>query len=104
MTERPSVLVGLMSGTSLDGMDAAVVRFRGPTSAELLSFVCREYDAQERAALRAAMNGAAAPDLARLHVQIAEWGAEAADAALAAARLPPTSVDGIAFQIGRAHV
>ncbi len=97
MTERPSVVIGLMSGTSLDGMDAAVVRFRGPTSAELISFVCREYSDEERALLRNALNGATAPELARLHVQIAEWGADAADAALAAAHLPASAIDGIAF-------
>lgn len=97
MTERPSLFLGLMSGTSLDGMDAAVVRFRGPTSAELVSFVCREYTVRERAALREAMNGASAPDLARLHVQVAEWAAEAAEASLEAARLPASALDGIAF-------
>ncbi len=97
MTERPTLFVGLMSGTSLDGMDAAVVRFRGPTSAELISFVCREYTAPERAALRQAMNGASAPELARLHVQLGEWAAEAAEASMDAARVPASALDGIAF-------
>ena len=52
--ERPALLVGLMSGTSLDGMDAALVRLTGPTKAELLAFAARPYDAEERAELRAA--------------------------------------------------
>ena len=43
MTERPTLAVGLMSGTSLDGMDAALVRLHGPSHAELIDFVTRPY-------------------------------------------------------------
>ena len=48
MTERPTLAVGLMSGTSLDGMDAALVRFHGPTRVELLGFAHRAYVPEER--------------------------------------------------------
>lgn len=96
--ERASLMVGLMSGTSLDGMDAALVRLTGPTRAELLAFASRRYDAGERAALRAAVSGPTAPaDLARLHVQLAEWAAEAVQSVLHAAGLRADQVDGIAF-------
>ena len=53
MTERPTLAIGLMSGTSLDGMDAALVRFHGPTHADLIDFVTRPYTDDERAELRA---------------------------------------------------
>lgn len=96
--ERPSLIVGLMSGTSLDGMDAALVRFRGPTQAELVAFASRPYDADERAELRAALEGrAAAPALARLHVRIAEWATEAVQSVLHAGGTRADGVDGIAF-------
>ena len=48
MTERPTLAVGLMSGTSLDGMDAALVRFHGPTRVELVAFAHRPYHPEER--------------------------------------------------------
>jgi anhydro-N-acetylmuramic acid kinase len=96
--ERPSLVVGLMSGTSLDGMDAALVRFAGPTHAELVAFASRPYDAEERSELRAALEGrAAAPALARLHVRIGEWAAEAVQAVLHAADVRADELDGIAF-------
>ena len=66
MTERPTLAVGLMSGTSLDGVDAALVRFDGPTRATLLDFVTRPYTDDERAEIRSAFNGSTAPALARL--------------------------------------
>ena len=97
MTERPTLAVGLMSGTSLDGMDAALVRLTGPTHAELLDFVTRPYVDGERAALRQALAGGDAPSLARLHVRLAEWAAEAVETLLVQADVPASAVDLIAF-------
>lgn len=97
MSERPILAVGLMSGTSLDGMDAALVRLEGPTRATLLDFITRPYSESERADLRAALNGATAPSLARLHVQIAEWAAEAVQTLLVQADLPASDLSLIAF-------
>jgi anhydro-N-acetylmuramic acid kinase len=97
MNERPTLAVGLMSGTSLDGMDAALVRLVGPTHAELLSFVTRPYTGEERAALRQALAGGDAPSLARLHVRLAEWAAEAVETLLVQAQIPASELGFIAF-------
>jgi anhydro-N-acetylmuramic acid kinase len=97
MTERPTLAVGLMWGTSLDGMDAALVRLSGPTHAELLDFVTRPYDNGERAVLRQALAGGDAPSLARLHVRLAEWAAEAVETLLVQAAVPASELDLIAF-------
>ena len=97
MSERPSLAVGLMSGTSLDGMDAALVRLEGPTHATLLDFVSRPYTEEERAEIRAALNGATAPSLARLHVRVAEWAAEAVQTVLVQANVPASDLSLIAF-------
>lgn len=97
MTERPIVGVGLMSGTSLDGMDAALVRFRGPTQAELLHFVTRPYSADERNRIRAAIADGGARRLALLHVQVAEWAALAVEDLLAGAHWSAGDVDFLAF-------
>lgn len=97
MTERPTLAVGLMSGTSLDGMDAALVRFEGPTHATLLEFVTRPYSDEERALIRGALDGATAPTLARLHVMVAEWAAEAVQTVLLRGSVPASDLSLIAF-------
>ena len=83
MTERPAIGIGLMSGTSLDGMDAALVRFTGPTHADLIAFVTRPYSAAERASIQRGLDGANAAELARLHAAIGEWAADAVEQLLA---------------------
>jgi anhydro-N-acetylmuramic acid kinase len=97
MTERPTLAVGLMSGTSLDGMDAALVRLEGPTHATLLQFVTRPYSEDERGLIRSAFDGATAADLARLHVRVAEWAAEAVQSVLLQGGVPASDLSLIAF-------
>jgi len=86
-----------MSGTSLDGVDAALVRLEGPTHATLLDFVTRPYADEERAEIRQAFNGSTAPALARLHVRVAEWAAEAVQAVLVQGKVPASDLSLIAF-------
>ena len=89
-----------MSGTSLDGIDAALVRLDGPTHASLLAFVTRPYTDEERQEIRAALDPegrVGAPALARLHVRLAEWSAEAVQILLAQARVPASDLSFIAF-------
>jgi anhydro-N-acetylmuramic acid kinase len=74
--------VGLMSGTSLDGVDAALVRLDGPSHCQLLHFLTRPYSAAERNQLLSAMAAGGARDLALLHTRLAEWSAEATESLL----------------------
>lgn len=99
MTERPWLAVGLMSGTSLDGMDAALVRFHGPTQAELVAFAHRPYHPEERRELEEAIERqvGGARRLAQLHAHLAGWAAEAVDEVLARARVHADALDLIAF-------
>lgn len=96
---RPPVLVGLMSGTSLDGVSAAMVRFhrrgRG-TDPELLGFVTRAYDTAQRERLAAAMRGATPDDYCRLAFDVGHWLADAAVAVIAEAGVSRSDISAIA--------
>jgi anhydro-N-acetylmuramic acid kinase len=84
-----------MSGTSLDGISAAVVRFRDrdgagpsehlvPVAFELLAFVQHAYTAERRARLAAALHGGVHPsEYCRLGFELGHWLADAAAAAIA---------------------
>lgn len=97
MTERPTLAVGLMSGTSLNGMDAALVRFHGPTHAQLLGFASRPYSAPERAALLAALAGGTAAEYARLHARLGEWAGDVVQEVLTTSHCLASELDLIAF-------
>ena len=81
--------VGLMSGTSLDGISAAVVRFapKEPDGfvPEMLAFINRPYTPEERTRLESALSGASAEEYCRLGFDLGSWFADAAIAAMAEA-------------------
>ena len=91
-----SVFVGLMSGTSLDGISAAVVRFRTgeskPIDAELLAFIGTSYSAEQRERLLHALTSGTAQEYCRLSFDLGEWLAQAAIAVLAEAGVPRNEV------------
>lgn len=93
------VLVGLMSGTSLDGITAVVVRFvedeAGRVTPELLAQVAHPYDAATRTRLAAALEGATPSEYTRLDFALGGWLADAALAALAEAGVPREEVRAI---------
>jgi anhydro-N-acetylmuramic acid kinase len=97
MTERPVLAVGLMSGTSLDGMDAALVRLHGPTRAELVAFVSLPYGQDYRHRLEHAISHGTTRELALLHGAIAEWAVEATQQVLARAHVKASELEFIAF-------
>ena len=94
------VVVGLMSGTSLDGISAAVVRFTcGPDrriAYELLGMSVRSYDASQRERLSRALVGTTPREYCRLSFDLGDWLADAAIAAIAEAGVGPSSVAAIA--------
>ena len=94
------VLVGLMSGTSLDGIAAAVVRFtpRGQSgvSAELLAFTGRDYEKSERDRLIRALAGTTPSEYTRLNFDLGSWLADAAIGVIAEAGVARDDIAAIA--------
>jgi anhydro-N-acetylmuramic acid kinase len=75
------ILIGLMSGTSLDGIAAAAVRFHHTADGdqpELLAFESVAYTADQRARLSAGMVHGTAQEFCRLNVDLGRWLADAA--------------------------
>jgi anhydro-N-acetylmuramic acid kinase len=85
------VYVGVMSGTSLDGISAAVVRFAdrlgapGATErgASLLAFRVTPYSEDQHTRLRKALNAGTAQEYCRLAFDLGGWLADAVIAVLA---------------------
>lgn len=95
----PAVVVGLMSGTSLDGISAAVARFVPGVdhiSAELLGFRSVAYSREQRERLLRALEGASPSEYCRLNFELGAWLADAAVAVLADAGVSRGDVSAIA--------
>src|SRR5688572_33094277 len=90
-----------MSGTSLDGISACVVRFSEPgktdgsLSLELLAFDVKEYSHEQRERLLAAMQGATAQEYCRLAFDLGTWLAEAAQQVMVESGVPREEIRAI---------
>lgn len=94
------VVVGLMSGTSLDGISAAVARFTdtsdGRIDVDLLAYVSRAYTPTERNRLAAALGGGTPAEYCRLNFDLGHWLADAAIAVIAEAGVAREDIAAIA--------
>lgn len=88
--------VGLMSGTSLDGIDAALVRISAADRVELVRFHTEAYSTRFRDVIRQAMREGKARDLALLNVELGERWARAVGALLTDAGTRPSELSFIA--------
>ena len=92
-------VMGMMSGTSLDGVDAALLEVGGTTpgtfSWRLLGFHSESYRLEERDSIRRAIERGGAAELARLHAVLGERFARCALAGCALAGVDPRSVAAI---------
>ena len=94
----PDVYIGLMSGTSLDGISAAAARFHPEESrfrVELLAYVQHPYDDDQRRRLRAAMREAKARDYCRIGFDLGHWLADAALEAIERSGVPRSQIRAI---------
>ena len=93
------VLIGLMSGTSLDGIAAAAVRFHRTGDGdrpELLAFESVAYTAAQRAQLADGMVQGSAQAYCRLNVDLGRWLADAAFTVMQSAGLSAHDIAAVA--------
>lgn len=125
--KKEKTVVGLMSGTSRDGIDAALVKIHGggpDTHIELIKFICVPYEPSITDRLDSLITGCSAAEISELNFLIGEAFAEAAlrvidEAGLSVGRVdligshgqtiyhdPPSSSSGVpsTLQIGEIDV
>jgi anhydro-N-acetylmuramic acid kinase len=94
------VVVGLMSGTSLDGISAAVARFTdakdGRIDVDLLAYHSRAYIPAERTRLTAALGGGTPAEYCRINFDLGGWLADAAVQVMAEAGVARSDISAIA--------
>ena len=89
---------GIMSGTSLDGVDVAIVDIEHLNTAEVptwsvVSFYTRELTPAERTQIHDGIVAGNSASLCRLHANLGEWFAQAVIDACAAAKVSLDSID-----------
>jgi anhydro-N-acetylmuramic acid kinase len=97
---HPVLAVGLMSGTSLDGISAALVRIAEPSPGafgiELVAFLTTPFSEAHRDRIANTIAGGSARELALLDADLGAWLAEAALAVLVRGGAQASSLDFVA--------
>jgi anhydro-N-acetylmuramic acid kinase len=92
-------VIGLMSGTSLDGVDAALVEVEGESAEDVAVRVIHAltlpYAEERRTAIHDAILAGTAEALCGLHAELGEWLAEAALAVCREASVDVATVDAV---------
>lgn len=99
MTHKKFIAVGLMSGTSLDGVDAAVIETDGHDHVRPLGFVTLPYDEAFRKRARACFGreDVENDDIQAIARELTDRHIEAVEAVLAQAHLSAADIDVIGF-------
>ena len=89
-------VVGLMSGTSADGVDAALVTIvhqKGGLRVEMIAFHSLSYPRSLQQRILSASVSGTVTDICHLNALLGEWFADAALGVIRAAQLSPEDVD-----------
>lgn len=97
LDRRLRTAVGLMSGTSLDGIDAAIVVTDGERIARLGEAATTPYPADVRARLRRLLGRPPAASDAAVIDDLTDWHRDAVRDLLRASGLPPAAIDVVGF-------
>ena len=91
--------IGLMSGTSLDGVDAALLEIEGDDSASfsaaLLAFVSRRYSAAQRRGIEKTIEEGGVGEVCRLDARFGRWWGGVVREACEVAGVAPEEVEAI---------
>jgi anhydro-N-acetylmuramic acid kinase len=91
------LIVGLMSGTSLDGIDAALVEIDGHDverlSWRLVRSITTPYTSERREAIHQEIAGGSTATICALHASLGEWLSEAVEAVCASAGVAVADLD-----------
>src|SRR5215475_3792179 len=98
MSPKPMLVLGMMSGTSVDGIDVSLVRFSGkPPNLQIKllnhTSVAFPVTVQKEILRVAEQNPITSGELSQLHCRLGQVYADAALAACKKFRIPPRKVD-----------
>ena len=96
LNKQERLVVGLMSGTSMDGVDAALVRINGnglKTKIELIKFICFPYESSLLQTLEDVISKGSTSQISELNFLVGEKFAKAALAVIKEARLSTSDID-----------